>query len=385
MSTRIVTKNRFFCIYFCLINVLYDYYCVTKPTYPIPELPLPHRFEGPEVLLALNRASRALAELKGITRTIPNEEVLISTLTLREARDSSAVENIITTQDELFRADIGYTANLSSGAKEVHRYAAALRKGFLAVRNTGIITQPYVLNIQRELEQNAAGIRRTPGTSLRNQATGEVVYVTPQHSDEINKKLDNLLTFINDPDISALDPLIKMAIIHHQFESIHPFYDGNGRTGRIINILYLVQQGLLDLPILYLSQYIIKNKAEYYRLLQAVRDKDDWDAWVIYLLDGVAATAKNSIDRIINIRQSMQATKRYLRENHPKTYSQDLLNNIYRHPYTKINLVADDLRVHPNTVRSYLAILVEAGILREYKFGRGLYFINHQLISILAQ
>lgn len=341
-----------------MVHAFYGYYCIMNPTYDIPSLPLPHRFDDVEVLLALNQASRALAELKGVARTIPNEEVLISTLTLREAQDSSAVENIITTQDELFRADIGYTANLSSSAKEVHRYAAALRRGFTAVRNTGIITRPYVMNIQRELEQNIAGIRRTPGTSLRNQATGEIVYVPPQHPDDINNLLDNLLTFINENELSPLDPLIKMAIIHHQFESIHPFYDGNGRTGRIINILYLVQQGLLDLPILYLSQFIIKNKGEYYRLLQAVREEGQWNAWVIFLLKGVAATARNSIERITEIRKSMQATKRYLREHHPRTYSQDLLNNIFRHPYTKINLIADDLQVHPNTARSYLTTLV---------------------------
>ena len=259
-----------------------------KRTYSLPGLPLARSFESPSVLLALNQASRALAELKGTARTIPNEQVLISTLTLREAEDSSAIENIITTQDELFRSDIGIGNKLSPATKEVQRYALALRSGFAKVQSNGFISRNFIIAIQQELEQNRAGIRRTPGTKLTNDRTGEVVYVPPQHPDEINDHLNNLVQFINRDDLSRLDPLIKMAIIHHQFESIHPFYDGNGRTGRIINILYLVQSGLLELPILYLSHYIIKTKGEYYRLLQAVRDEDAWDEWVVYMLSGIA-------------------------------------------------------------------------------------------------
>ncbi len=355
-----------------------------KRTYDLPNLPLTEDFESAAVLLALNRASRALAELKGTARTIPNEQVLISTLTLREAEDSSAIENIITTQDELFRSDIGINTKLSLATKEVQRYALALRSGFTKVQNNGFLSRNFIVEVQQKLEQNNAGIRRTPGTKLTNDRTGEVVYVPPQHPDEINNYLDNLVQYINRDDLSQVDPLIKMAIIHHQFESIHPFYDGNGRTGRIINILYLVQAGLLELPILYLSHYIIRTKGEYYRLLQAVRDESTWEEWVIYMLRGVALTARQSIDTIQYIRRSMRNTKEILRSKHPKVYSQDLLNNIYRHPYTKIDLVAEDLQVHTLTARKYLGILVQEGILTENKIGRSLYFVNKELLGILA-
>lgn len=355
-----------------------------KPTYDIPSLPLTYNFDTIPVLRALNAASRALAELKGTARTIPNEQVLINTLTIREAQDSSAVENIITTQDELFRAEIDISERHSPATKEVQRYAVALRQGFNDVKATGLITRPHIINIQQALEQNRAGIRSTPGTQLENNRTGKVVYIPPQHQDDINHHLDNLIRYLNDGTLCPLDPLVKMAIIHHQFESIHPFYDGNGRTGRIINILYLVQQGLLELPILYLSQYIIANKEDYYRLLQAVRDQGDWEAWVVYMLRGVEVTAKQSIALISAIRSTMREVKRQLREEHPKIYSQDLLNNIFRHPYTKIQIVADDLDVHPLTARKYLGILTEAGILTEHKLGRDKYFVNGRLINLLA-
>lgn len=353
-------------------------------TYDIPDLPLNYNFATASVFQALNTASRALAELKGTARTIPNEQVLINTLTIREAQDSSAVENIITTQDELFRAEIELSEQHSPATKEVQRYAAALRQGFIDVKATGLITRPHIIKIQQELERNRAGIRKSPGTKLENDTTGEVVYVPPQHPDEINRHLDVLVRYLNDDQLCSLDPLVKMAIIHHQFESIHPFYDGNGRTGRIINILYLVQQGLLELPILYLSRYIISHKEDYYRLLQAVRDRGEWEAWVVYMLRGIEETAKQSILLISEIRAAMQQVKQQLRKEHPKVYSQDLLNNLFRHPYTKIQLVANDLNVHPLTARKYLGILTEAGLLSEHKIGRDKYFVNGKLITILA-
>ena len=356
-----------------------------KPTYDIPDLPLHFDFNTIPVFQALNAASRALAELKGTARTIPNEQVLINTLTIREAQDSSAVENIITTQDELFRAEIQLSERHSPATKEVQRYAVALRQGFADVKSTGLITRPHIIKIQQELEQNRAGIRTTPGTKLENDKTGEVVYVPPQHPDAINRHLDGLVRYLNDKELCPLDPLVKMAIIHHQFESIHPFYDGNGRTGRIINILYLVQQGLLELPILYLSRYIISHKEDYYRLLQAVRDRGNWEAWVVYILRGIEATAQQSITLISEIRTAMQQVKQQLRRDHPKVYSQDLLNNLFRHPYTKIQLVAEDLSVHPLTARKYLGILTEAGILTEHKIGRDKYFVNTRLINILTK
>ena len=353
--------------------------------YEIPTLPLTKALKSLRILEQLNRASRQLAELKGTVRTIPNERILTNTLILREARQSSAVENIVTTQDELYKADITLGPSVSSATKEVLRYAKALRHGFDSIRKKGVITLSTVNEIQGKLEQNNAGIRRTPGTALKNSLTGEIVYEPPQHPDDITRHLDNLLQYINDPAIDRLDPLVKMAIIHHQFESIHPYYDGNGRTGRILNILYLIQEGLLDLPILYLSGYIIKNKNDYYRYLQAVRDHDQWEEWICYMLKGVEETARHSIDLVDRIRQLMQLYKRRLRQELPKIYSQDLLNNIFRHPYTKIEAVADDLRVHKNTAATYLNKLTTIGLLTKRNIGRPVYYTNDALIQLLAE
>lgn len=354
-----------------------------KPTYEIPKLPLQVEVETKAVLRAVGRAHRYLAELKGTARTIPNEHILINTLTLQEARDSSAVENIITTQDELFKAELFIDARPSLATKEVQRYAIALRKGFEIVRKHKLITLPHILDIQAELEDNRAGLRRTPGTTLKNDRTGEIVYIPPQHPDAIAAHMSELVKFINDEQLSDLDPLVKMAIIHHQFESIHPFYDGNGRTGRIINILYLVANDLLEIPILYLSRYIIRNKAAYYQHLQAVRDGGAWEAWIIYLLKGIEETAQQSIYLIREIQELMQAVKHEIRTGLPKAYSQDLLNNLFRHPYTKIDFVMRDLQVSRPTASNYLSELVALGLLHVHKLGRSNYYINHRLVNLL--
>ena len=234
-----------------------DSHTIQQERYKIPELPLPYDLETKEVLKQVNRATRKLAELKGVAQTIPNERILISSLTLQEAKDSSAVENIVTTQDDLYRAglDINYQF-INAATKEVLFYREAINKGFRMVRNKSLLTLNDIKHVQEILEQNSAGFRTTPGTQLKRESDGTVIYTPPQDGLEIVRYMANLEQFINDNQMSQLDPLIKMAIIHHQFESIHPFYDGNGRTGRIINILYLVITGLLDLPILYLSRYI---------------------------------------------------------------------------------------------------------------------------------
>ena len=262
-------------------------------SYLIPTLPLPYDLETVRVLKQLSRANRKLAELKGIARTIPNENILISTLTLQEARDSSAVENIVTTQDDLYRAGLGHSNSLLNPAtKEVLRYREAIFAGFKMVREHKILSNKVIKKVQELVKQNDAGFLVSPSKALVNQSNGEVVYTPPQDIDDVNRLMENLELFINDPNVSTLDPLIKMAIIHHQFESIHPFGDGNGRTGRIINILYLVITDLLDLPILYLSRYITHHKNEYYTLLQAIRDKNtdnakEWENWIVFLLKGV--------------------------------------------------------------------------------------------------
>lgn len=247
----------------------------------------------------LAAARSALAELKGISKTIPNEGILLNTLPLQEAKDSSAVENIITTHDELFKAALQTGGMKSQAAKEVSNYAAALRLGFGLVQQYGFLSVNHLAQIQAELEQNNAGYRRLPGTTLKNQL-GEVVYIPPQDPADIMRLMSNLEAYLNDDTLSDADPLVKMAVLHLQFESIHPFYDGNGRTGRILNILYLVLKGLLDIPVLYLSRYLIRYKADYYYHLQQVRDTGNWEPWLLYMLDGVEQTARETITLVLS-------------------------------------------------------------------------------------
>jgi Fic family protein len=319
------------------------------------------------VLKKLARAHRSLAELKGILSSIPNQSILLETLTLREARESSAIENIISTFDEVYQSNLFRNLFASPAAKEVHLYAAALRKGFELVKQHQILTNNHILQIQEVVEQNKAGFRKLPGTKLMNDQTGEVVYTPPQDYETIVSLMNNLEVFINDDTVMDADPLVKMAIIHHQFESIHPFYDGNGRTGRIINILYLVQKELLHLPVLYLSHYIIQHKLDYYRLLQEVRDKENWEEWILFMLDGVDKTASASVTLIASIKELMGHYKQLIRTHYPKLYSQDLLNNLFKYPYTKIEFLQNDLQISRSTSIRYLEVLVKAGILTKHK------------------
>lgn len=351
---------------------------------PLLPLPIKQDLETKAVLKKLAMAHRQLAELKGIITSIPNQAILLETLTLREARESSAIENIISTFDEVYQSNLFSNIFASPAAKEVHQYAAALKKGFELVKQHQLLTNNHILQIQEVVEQNKAGFRKLPGTKLMNDKTGEVVYTPPQDYDTILSLMNNLETFINDDAMMDADPLVKMAIIHHQFESIHPFYDGNGRTGRIINILYLVQKGLLHLPVLYLSQYIIKHKSDYYSLLQEVRDKGKWGEWILFMLDGVEKTAAASVTLISSIKELMQQYKQQIRTNHPKLYSQDLLNNLFKYPYTKIEFLQKDLQISRSTAIRYLDTLVKAGILTKHKVGRDNFFLNAKLFGLLA-
>lgn len=347
-------------------------------------LPITNEVETKAVLRKAALAHMALAELKGVISSIPNENILLETLTLREARESSAIENIISTFDEIYQSNLFSNQFASPAAKEVHQYARALIKGFHLVKENGLLTNNHILQIQKVVEQNNAGFRKLPGTKLLNDKTGEVVYTPPQDLQTIISLMLNLETFINDDSMMDADPLVKMAIIHHQFESIHPFYDGNGRTGRIINILYLVQKELLHLPVLYLSRYIIKHKNDYYRLLQEVRLKNVWEEWLIFMLDGVEKTANESVVLINNIRKLMLEYKHRIREKHPKMYSQDLLNNLFKYPYTKIEFIQTDLQVSRNTAIRYLEELVQEKILIKHKIGRDNFYENYQLFKLLS-
>ncbi len=324
-----------------------------------------------------------MAELKGIASSIPNQHILINALGLQEAKDSSAIENIITTHDDIYKSELNIAPTKSLDAKEVQNYIAALKKGYSLISKSKLLTNKTILRIQEVLENNNAGFRKLPGTALKNTATGEVIYTPPQHYDEINQLMSNLEKYINDNDISAYDTLTKMAIIHFQFESIHPFYDGNGRTGRIINILYLILEDLLNLPILYLSNYIIRNKIDYYRLLQEVRTKNNWEEWILFIIKGVEVTSKETIELIIQIRDLMLQYKNALRDNY-KFYSQNLLNNLFKHPYTKIEFVVKDLKVSRLTAANYLNKLANDGLLKKEKIGTGNYYINQPLVNLLT-
>ena len=347
---------------------------------------LPHALgdiESKTILKQLPKVHAALAELKGVAASMPNQSILVGTLSLQEAKDSSEIENIVTTHDELYRSDYAKQQFASFAAKEVHNYAAALRAGFEQVKRTGLLTLNDILSIHAGIEQNRAGLRRLPGTALKNDRTGETIYTPPQHPDDIAALMGNLEAFINQPDLCDWDPLVKMAVLHHQFESIHPFYDGNGRTGRIINILYLVQQGLQDVPVLYLSRYINRNKADYYRLLQSVRETGHWEEWLLWMLQGIEQTARQTTLLIGEIKTLMQHTKEKLRRELPKIYSQDLINNLFKHPYTKVEFVITELLVHRSTAVRYLDALVDAQILSKHKLGKDNYYFNTELYRLL--
>ena len=347
---------------------------------PLEQLDL-SRFDTLAILKKLASASRQLAELKGVAAAIPNQGILINTLGLQEAKDSSEIENIVTTHDELFKDDVLPEAFANPAAKEVLRYRQALRVGFEQVRASGLITANHIVEIQSELERTNAGFRKLPGTALKDGA-GRTVYTPPQDPAEIVALMRGLERFINEADLLEVDPLIKMALIHHRFESIHPFYDGNGRTGRILNVLYLVKEGLLDIPVLSLSSHIVRTKADYYRLLQTVREDDTWEAWVLYLLDAVEQTAGQTIQTIQAIKAALADYKHRIRAGY-KFYSQDLINNLFTHPYTKIDFVQRDLQVSRLTATKYLEALVAGGFLQKQKLGRGNYYINQALAPIL--
>lgn len=357
-------------------------------SYQIPMLPLPYDLETKAVLKQLTQSHRRLAELKGLARTMPNERILVSTLTLQEAKESSEVENIITTQNDVYSADVHEKDSIKNPAvKEVMNYYDAISAGYLMVKDTKSLTTNMIKQIQERLEGNHAGYRSTPVYLKR--ADGVIVYTPPQSIDIVELAMNNLESFINNDSISELDPLIKMAIIHHQFESIHPFYDGNGRTGRIVNILYLVAMGLLDYPILYLSRYITRHKGDYYRLIQAVRDREgdnfaEWEKWVLFMLKGIEETASDSIILVKEINQLMAEYKYSLRSSLGKLYSHDLLNNLFSHPYTKVSFLERDLMITNKTASRYLDRIVELGLLNKMKIGRENYYINMPLMNVLS-
>ena len=349
----------------------------------LTQLPPPNYSENSQIWRTLNIASRSLAELKGESKTIPNIDILVNTLSLQESKESSEIENIITTQDDLFQYNID--ENISNiAAKEVKQYANALAYGYNLIKQHNLLTCNNIIEIQRVLEPNKPGLRKILGTVLKNSA-GETIYTPPQNYNEIVELMSNLEKYINIPELHNVDPLIKMAIIHHQFESIHPFYDGNGRTGRIINILYLVLTSLLDIPVLYLSRYINKNRAQYYELLQSVRTTNSWDDWIIWMLNGIHETAQQTITLIREIDHLIKKFKHKIQNEAENIYSKELVESLFKHPYTKIKFIENDLGIHRQTAVKYLNKLVEIGLLTDYKKGKSNYYVNHELFDLLSK
>lgn len=336
-----------------------------------------------KILEQLTLSSRALAELKGYANTIPNMHILINAVTINEAKDSSAIENIVTTHDDIYKVltESGYK---EENAKEVVDYRNAIWLGYEQIKKDGYINTNTIIKIQGTIEYNNAGIRKLPGTELKNSITGETIYIPPQNEHEIREYLKNLEDFINNSE-DGIDPLIKVCLIHYQFESIHPFYDGNGRTGRILNILYLVLNKLIDSPILYLSKYINKTKQEYYKLFNEVRNDNNFEDWILYILKGIEITSKETIELIEKIQTEMKNYKEEFRSKLPKIYSKELLESLFYEVYTKISYIEKVCNVTRITATSYLNQLEEIGLLESEKIGREKIYKNIKLIKLLSK
>lgn len=344
--------------------------------------PKREKVETIPILRQVNRATAALAELKGIAKTIPNQAMLINAIVLQEAKGSSEIENIITTQDELYKALTVNKSNVTPETKEVVNYRKAIFRGFEIVKERGFLRVNDIVSIQQELVDNMAGVRSTPGTVLKNDKTGEVVYTPPQDKREILDLLTNFINHFNEQE-QELSPLISLAILHYQFESIHPFYDGNGRTGRILNILYLILNELIDIPILYLSSYIIEHKLDYYRLLNQTNRTGEWEDWILFMLKAVEVTSLQTIDKISLIRQLLEQTVIRVQEHAPKIYKKELVELLFEQPYSKIDFVVNRLQVERKAASRYLKELEGIGILESVKVGRETLYVNKGLIAIL--
>ncbi|MEO8761620.1 MAG: Fic family protein [Bacteroidia bacterium] len=355
-----------------------------KPFNKLPLLPpAMATVETVKVLRQLVKSSIALAELKGSAKILPNPEILLNAVILKEARASSEIENVITTQDKLYQALSSKGAQIDSATKEVLRYREAMLYGFHFIKKKGFLSSNSIIEIQKILEENNAGIRKLTGTALRNAATGKVIYTPPDNIESISRLMTNLEKYLNEQD--EISPLIKMAVQHYQFESIHPFYDGNGRTGRIINILYLIMNGLLETPVLYLSAYIIDNKVDYYRLLQEVRTKDNWEAWVLYILKGIEQTANETIAQVNEISQLFIKTQEFVKKNAPKSYSKELIELLFEHPYCKSEYLTERLGISRITASKYLKELESIKVLQTKQVWKETLYINTKLFDLLKK
>jgi Fic family protein len=343
--------------------------------------PDPAKIETMAVLRKEAKARQALAELKGFAPIIPNQNILINAISLQEAQESSAIENIITTDDELYKYLTIKSSYINSSAKEVMNYRKAIYKGYEIIKKKHLLSISDIIKIQETIIENNAGIRKLPGTSLINEITNEIVYTPPQDYDEINYLFKNFCEYLNNDENS----LWKMAVLHYQFETIHPFYDGNGRTGRIINILYLLLKEYLDTPILYLSSYIIKNKDAYYTLFQEIREEGIWENWILYILDGIEETARQALGKVKSIKKLLELTLEKTKANCPKIYSKELIEIIFENPYSKIDYLVNKLKINRKTASKYLKELEENDILEHTQIGKEIIYTNNKLMGILKK
>ncbi len=350
------------------------------PYNDLPLLPPQYELETRKVLLKTISASRALAQLNGALSNLPNPGLFLDTIHLQEAKASSEIENIITTNDDLYKLVVADKKFGNAATKEVLSYKEALWLGLNKLEVKPFITTNFCIEIVQCIKKNTAGIRVTPGTTLSN-SNGEVIYTPPSGEDVIREKMANLEKFINQDN--SLDPLIKMALMHYQFEAIHPFADGNGRTGRILLLLYLKMERLLDIPAIYLSEYIIKHKHAYYQKLRTVTENEDWEGFILYMLDMVEITAKKGLFRLKEVIALMELMSERIKEELPKVYSKDLTEILFKLPYTKRQFLIDLGLGTPKTVGNYLRDLEEAGYLKSVKVGKEKLYLNHQLMNIL--
>lgn len=354
---------------------------------PFNELPIlppdQTKIETIAILRKVTLASIALSELKGLAYTLPNPAILLNAVILKEAQMSSEIENVITTHDKLYQALSATGTSVDHATKEVLRYREAMLAGFHMVLQKGFLNTNGIVSIQEILEENKAGLRKLPVTSLKNAITGEVIYTPPDDYDTILLLMKNLEVYMNETDV--ISPLIKLAVQHYQFESIHPFYDGNGRTGRIINVLYLCLHDLLDSPVLYLSDYIIKHKTDYYRLLGEVKMNGNWEGWVLFILSAVEDTARQTNNQIKSINRLFLKLQDKIKENAPKLYNKELLELLFEQPYCKIEFLVDRLNVSRVTASKYLSGLEKIGILQSKKIWKEIIYINIELFELLKK
>jgi Fic family protein len=352
-----------------------------KPYNNLPLLPPDVELETRPVLKQAIAANRELAELKGAGAAIPNQAILINSIILQEARLSSEIENIVTTNDELYKAADQLPSKVDHHTKEVLHYREALWHGFQNLKARPLSTNLFI-DLVRIIKQTNLGIRSVPGTTIAN-SRGEILYTPPEGQSLLRDLLADLERFIHADD--GIDPLVKLAILHYQFEAIHPFTDGNGRTGRIINILYLVEKGLLEIPVLYLSHYIIRNKNDYYAGLRKVTEKNAWQEWILYILTAIESTAAETRAKIFRIRDLMNEAQESARTQAAKIYSKDLIELIFEQPYCKIAFLEQRTIAKRQTASTYLKTLEKIGLLKSVRVGREVYFLNQKLLAVLAE